>query len=67
MRFRIKETAQDVIVCCCILHNILKSFNKANKEYTANQHQQQLQIGQDLQRLPPQQRIQNYLIDNFFN
>lgn len=34
MRFRKKETAQDVVVSCCILHNVRKIIDTPEKEYS---------------------------------
>lgn len=66
MRFRKQARTQDVIVSCCVLHNMRKKFDTRKKKYTSNEYQHQIQISQHLQRQPQQQRLQNYLIENYF-
>lgn len=66
MRFKRNETAQDVVVSCCILHNMRKAFDKKTKHYTALEHRQQLQISAHFQQQAQQNRLQNYLIENYF-
>lgn len=69
MRFRKKENTQDVIVSCCILHNIRKEFKKENKRYTELEYRQQRQISEYIQHYAHAQqfRLQNYLIDHYFH
>lgn len=67
MRFRRPQNAQDVVVSCCILHNMRKYFRRGNENYTAMEMRQQNELSQRVQQLPPQQRLQNFLIDNFFH
>lgn len=66
MRFKIKETAQDVILCCCILHNVRKMFDLPQKQYADYEYRQQIQISENIQRQPHDLRLQNYLIDHYF-
>lgn len=66
MRFSRKEIAQDVVVCCCILHNMRKNFDAQAKTYSNIEYLRQIEISEDLQTLP-QLSIQDYLIQHFFN
>lgn len=67
MRFRKAETAQDVIVSCCVLHNMCKRFKKKNKHYTVSEYREQIQISGNLGHNANQIRLQNYLINNYFH
>lgn len=67
MRFKKKESTQDVIVSCCILHNLRKEFKKKDKKYTAMEYRQQRQISENIQQHAQQPRLQNYLINHFFH
>lgn len=71
MRFRKKDTAQDVVVACCILHNLRKSIAQPPQVYNMNEYQLQNEIILDMfdaeQNMMPQQfKIQNFLVNNFF-
>lgn len=67
MGFRKKEIALDVVVCCCILHNMRKSFDQNENEINENENQHQLRITTELERLPRNVRLQCHLIDHYFN
>lgn len=67
MRFRQRETAQDVVVCCCILHNMRKSLDAPAKEYSNFEYEFQRQLSEDLRRQLQIVNLQDYIIDNFFN
>lgn len=72
MRFPKKETAQDVVVTCCILHNMRKATKQLRQVYTQNEYQHQNLITRNLleaeQNMRAQRfRIQNFLVDNYFN
>lgn len=67
MRFAKKETAQDVVVCCCILHNMRKNYDYVLRDdYTREEYQLQRDIGAELLSQPPQ-RIQNFLVNHYFD
>lgn len=69
MRFRQKETAQDVVVCCCILHNMRKNFDTQEKQYSEAECKFQIQISEYLNRQPQPQliNVQEYVMENYFN
>lgn len=73
MNFKKKATAQDVIVCCCVLYNMLKmeKATNQNNNYTAAEVRRQVQIGQQALDAEGewrgQFRIQDFLIDHYFN
>lgn len=67
MRFRKQHTTQDVIVSCCILHNMRKEFDRQNRNYTLREFQQQIQISANIPQNNQNLRLQNYLLDNHFN
>lgn len=69
LRFRKKETAQDVVVSCCILHNMRKSLDQKPKRYTEVERRQQIEISEHFHQYAQnsqQTRLQNYLIENYF-
>lgn len=66
MQFKKKETAQDVVVACCIIHNMRKIYDQPIKEYPEYEYRHQIQVSENLQRLPQQHRLQNYLINHYF-
>lgn len=74
MRFKKKNTAQDVVVCCCVLHNMRKMAKQNPNQYSNEEIIQQNQVSQSVldaednyqnQRQPF--RIQNFLIQNHFD
>lgn len=67
MRFSRRDIAQDVVVSCCILHNIRKTYNERAKEYSENEYEIQRRISEDLHMYPHQRRLQDYLIQHYFN
>lgn len=70
MNFKKKETAQDVVVCCAILHNMRKMVEPNVCDYTREEIQRQLAIQQDFQvaRMGRNAlRIQDFLVNQFFN
>lgn len=54
MRFSRRDIAQDVVVSCCILHNIRKTYNERAKEYSENEYEIQRRISEDLHMYPHQ-------------
>lgn len=48
MRFERKETAQDVVVSCCILYNMRKLAKPQTPRYDQQEFQQQIEIGQNV-------------------
>lgn len=74
MRFHKKETAQDVIVTCCVLYNIRKLIGEKHvNEYGDGEIANQIEIGQqalraerNFQRNQRDFRFQNFLINNYF-
>lgn len=79
MRFKKKETAQDVVVCCCILHNMRK-MKRRPRVNTVQEIEHQNEICQETleaeenfqnlrqgRRQPQRFRIQNFLIENYFH
>lgn len=67
VRFRRQETTQDVIVSCCILHNMRKEFDKINKNYTLLEYRRQIEISGNIPQHDPNFRLQNYLVENYFH
>lgn len=68
MRFAKKETAQDVVVCCCILHNMRKNYDyPIRNDYKREEYQLQRDIGAELLHTQPPQRIQNFLVNHYFD
>lgn len=72
MRFCKKDTAQDVVVSCCILHNFRKSIKQVPQVYNVIEYQLQNEINQNLfdaeNNMGSQQfKIQNFLVNNYFN
>lgn len=66
-------TVQDVVVSCCILHNMRKLMKQRHIPYSQQERQQQITIGRDVLVVETQHidnqnpfRIQNYLAQNFF-
>lgn len=67
MRFRSPRTTQDVIVSCCILHNIYKHFQKKDKKYTELEKMRVIRLCDDVQQLPQHHRLQNWIVQNYFD
>lgn len=67
MRFRKSETTQDVIVSCCILHNMRKQFRRKTKHYSALELGQQQEISDRLPRNQQRFRLQDFLINSHFH
>ncbi|XP_055309089.1 putative nuclease HARBI1, partial [Sitodiplosis mosellana] len=69
LRFKTNKIAQDIVVSCCILHNLRKEFDQKPKHYTPLEQRQQIEISEHFQQHAQhsqQIRLQNYLIDNYF-
>lgn len=73
MRFKKKETAQDVVVSCCILHNMRKIEKQQNHDFREVEFQRQIEIGQNVLHAErnwlgrEQFRIQNCLLQTYFH
>lgn len=73
MTFRKKETAQDIVVCCAILHNMRKFAKPSQRapntaaeifaQERAAHNMEVFEIEQGSNRF----RIQEYLVNEFFN
>lgn len=64
MRFRDQKNTQDIIVACCILHNMRKEFDGKNEHYTNLEYRRQIEISANIQQ---PLRLQNYFLENYFN
>lgn len=66
MRFRQRETAQDVVVCCCILHNMRKVLDAKPKKYSEFELEYQNQLSENFLNNPRARfvNLQQYIIDN---
>lgn len=72
MTFLKKETAQDVVVCCAILHNMKKSSRPEKVEITQAEMRHQIGIEQDFETAEIEYgrngyRFQDFFINNIFN
>lgn len=72
MTFRMKETAQDVVVCCAILHNMKKIAKQQTLEYSPDEINHQLAIEQDFEVAEIEDggneyRIQEFILNHIFN
>lgn len=69
MRFRKKETAQDVVVCCCILHNMRKIIDTPEKEYSEIACLFQNELSEHFNERPQPHLIilQDFIMQNYFH
>lgn len=72
MTFSIKETAQDVVICCAILYNMKKMAKQQTIDFTQAEIHRQLSIEQDFEVAEIQDggneyRIQDFILNHIFN
>lgn len=73
MTFRKKETAQDVVVCCAVLHNMRKIANQMERQPNTQAeilHQERdsgnLEV-YEIEEGGRRFRIQDFLVNQYFN